>query len=249
MVCGNALYEFVSQRLNHTQFVSQRLNHTQMLFPLIFNCKWKCLKWKVALKVISQTVHEFINQKSKIKNDCAAYMWNVMIQPNQNFAHTRTAKVPWHVQNYELIGLLKFKLYEIEMSKAFNHMLINCFWSGFLITLYPCHHSCVAARTNFPPSSHNSCFTHQKKTTKHMDEFSWKLITHYWSSGQRNFWSKCFTKQGIRSESKSLHKYYICNQLHRVLNDWWKQDISDVIPCQCQAFKHMEIIKSVTIVH
>ena len=58
-----------------------------------------------ALRPISLTVYEFINQ-----NSYCSYFKKVMIRSGHNFAHVTTAQLPWHVQSYDLPGSLWSKL-------------------------------------------------------------------------------------------------------------------------------------------
>ena len=48
-----------------------------------------------------------------------------MMQSRHNFAHVKTAKLSWHVQNYDIIGSLVLKYEHTEILKDFNYDLIN----------------------------------------------------------------------------------------------------------------------------
>ena len=52
-------------------------------------------------------------------------MWIIMIWSGHNFAHATTTKLSWHVQKYDLIGSLEFKLTTNEASQDFSYELIN----------------------------------------------------------------------------------------------------------------------------
>ena len=46
-------------------------------------------------------------------------MYLIIIQSSNNFANDMTAELSWHLQNFEVIGLLEFKL------KQKNHRKIS----------------------------------------------------------------------------------------------------------------------------
>ena len=45
------------------------------------------------------------------------FKWKIMIHYGHNFAHVTTAELSWHVQNHDLVGLLRSKLEQNEFTR------------------------------------------------------------------------------------------------------------------------------------
>ena len=60
-------------------------------------------------------------------------MQKIMIKSGYNYAHVTTAELPWHVQNYDLIGSLKWKLEKNEIWQDFDDKLMNRLWNKSLV--------------------------------------------------------------------------------------------------------------------
>ena len=65
-----------------------------------------------------------------------AHMWKTISRAGHNFAHAMAAKLPWHVQSYDLIG-------SFTWLDDFNFKFINHFRNGFskLCTVWPLRHT------------------------------------------------------------------------------------------------------------
>ena len=65
-----------------------------------------------------------VKQKKKEKN---TYYWiKIMTRSGHNFAHAMTARLSWHVQNYDLIASLESKLEQKYFSQDFSDELLHC---------------------------------------------------------------------------------------------------------------------------
>ena len=48
-----------------------------------------------------------------------------MIQSSRNSAHATAAEMSWHVQNWDLVGILETNLEQTEYPQEFSHEVIN----------------------------------------------------------------------------------------------------------------------------
>ena len=46
-------------------------------------------------------------------------IWKIVIKSCHNFAHAMTAELSWHVQNYDMIGMLESELEQKEYTQDF----------------------------------------------------------------------------------------------------------------------------------
>ena len=68
--------------------------------------------------------------KSYINTHFFAHAWIMIIRSGHNFAHVMTAKLSWHVQSYDMIELLKWRLEQQEYCWDLTYELINYLWDG-----------------------------------------------------------------------------------------------------------------------